>query len=174
MKIEEQNDALKRKNKVALERYQFAISCIGEPVRTVLDIGCGFGYGSHLMRKAGHVVMGIDNSSEAIEYAEEHYPGAYFVKDIEGDKSFYSGFDFAVCLETLCHLVDPIAFLNSIPVPELIVSAPIDPDPNDGYFYRLHNLSEEQFKNMLADTGWAPIKEFRQKRYLVIHANKYD
>jgi len=174
MKHREQNDALKEGNKIAVQRYQFAIKCLGELPKLVVDISCGFGYGSYLIREAGHNVIGIDNSQAAIDYARENYPGNYFVWDVE--KIELSPFDVGVCLEALSHFKDPEAFINKLKVKELLISAPIDPDPNDGYFFRRHNLSERQFKDMLKD--WKIVDEFWQKtkhnKYLTIYARKYD
>jgi SAM-dependent methyltransferase len=170
MKIEEQNDALKRNIKVALERYQFTIECLKEK-KMVIDLGCGFGYGCYLLRKAGHEVIGVDISEKAIEYARANYPGIYFVFDLEKEKlPNLHKFDVGVCLEVLCHLKDPQKFIDSLPFDELIISAPIDPNPRDGYFYRLHSLSELQFKELLKD--WKILKEFRQKKYLTVYCKK--
>ena len=65
-----------------MERYRFALSNIKNK-SIVLDFGCGTGYGSQMMRDAGHHVTGIDISDEAITYAKEHYPlGIYVQADI--------------------------------------------------------------------------------------------
>ena len=168
MPHEEQNDALKQNNKIAIERYKFAIKCLGNEKKVVADVACGMGYGSHLLRQAGHDVIGIDKSDEAIDYARVNYPGNYFVWDIEMKCSF--NVDVIVCLETLCHIQDPQKFIDELEVKELIVSAPINPNPNDGYKYRLHNLSEAQFRDILKE--WEILSEFRQKKYLTLYCKK--
>lgn len=166
--IEEQNDALQRKNKIALERYRFAIECLGTYPKKVVDLGCGMGYGAHMLREAGHTVVGIDKSKEAIAYAKKNYPGRYMVGDLEN--AMVDGFDAGVCLEMLCHMEEPEKFIYRIGMKELVVSAPIDPNPDDGYFYRLHNLSETEFKNMFI--GYKIVRELRQKKYLALHLIK--
>jgi len=164
----ERNDALKINNKIAVERYKFAIQCLDD-LMIIADLGCGMGYGTYLLKNVGHVVCGYDNSKEAIEYATKNYSGLYNVVDIEKHK--IRGFDAIVCLETLCHLKDPKAFVDSLDKEsEVIISAPIDPDPNDGYKFRRHNMSEKQFKGLFK--GWKIIKEFRQKNYLTIYIKK--
>lgn len=71
----------------------------------------------------------------------------------------------------MCHLKDPKSFIdNKIKAKELIISAPINPNPNDGYTYRLHNLSEQQFKDLFKD--WCIIKEYRQRGYLILFLRK--
>ena len=54
-----------------LKRYDFAVRyCDG---KRVLDIGCGVGYGSlHLANKAT-MVIGVDNATEAVQYAQKNY-----------------------------------------------------------------------------------------------------
>ncbi len=163
----ERNDALKEKNSKALQRYQFAIECLGKG-KEIVDYGCGLGYGCHMLREAGNNVVGFDKSEEAIAYANKKYPGTYSVMDIEEQKIY--GFEIGVCLEVLCHLKNPQKFIDNLEVKELVISAPISPNPLDGYVYRLHNLSELQFKNMFKN--WKIIKEFRQKRYLVLYVKK--
>lgn len=167
MKIEEQNDALKRNNRVALRRYEFAIKCLGKN-KEIADIGCGMGYGSYMLRKAGNYVVGFDKSEEAIDYANENYKGVYTIMDIEETKIY--GFDIGVCLECLCHLKSPQKFIDNLEVKELVISAAIDPKKNDGYIYRLWNLSEKQFKDLFK--GWKIIDELRQKKYLTIYIKK--
>lgn len=165
--IEERNDALKRKNRVAVERYEFAVDCLGTG-KSIVDLGSGMGYGSYLLSLAGNSVVGIEKSIEAVEYAKVNYTGDFIVDDLENMK--LGDFDAGVCLEVLCHLVDPQKFIDKLKFNELVISAPIDPDPNDGYYYRLHNLSEQRFKDMFKD--WSIVNEFKQKKYLTLHCKK--
>ena len=171
MPHEEQNDALKRNNKIAIERYKFAIECFKEHKKVIADLGCGMGYGTQLLKDAGHIVEGFDNNEDAIEYARKNYPGVYNIEDLE-EKPFYN-FDAGVCLEALCHLKDPKKFIDNNNIKEMVVSAPIDPNPDDGYFYRLHNFSEKQFKNLFKD--WEIVNEKWQgnkQKYLIIHIKR--
>ena len=170
MPHEEQNDALKRNNKVAVDRYRFAVECLSDRPRIIADFGCGMGYGTYLLLEGGHDVTGMDNSKDAIHYAQQNYSCLYDTVDIENIDLSGAIYNTVVCLETLCHLKKPQEFIDKLTIKELIISAPIDPDPNDGYIYRLHNLSEKQFKDMLKD--WEIINEFRQKKYLTIYAKK--
>jgi SAM-dependent methyltransferase len=168
MRHEQCNDALLRNNRIAVARYKFAIECLGSG-KKIVDLACGMGYGSHLLRAAGNEVVGFDYLAEAIDYAREHYPGKYAVVNLE-EEIIRDDFDAGVCLEVICHLHDPQKFIDNLKMKELVISAPIDPDPKDGYFYRLHHLSEDQFKNMFKD--WNIVKEFRQKKYLALHLIK--
>ena len=62
-----------------IDRYEFACRFVNG--KKVLDIACGTGYGSALLKKAGaKEVLGIDISEEAIDYAKKHFadPGVEF------------------------------------------------------------------------------------------------
>ena len=167
----ERNDAIKQNNNIAIQRYQFAADCIGG-TRNVLEIGCGLGYGSSILKGLFNTVTGIDKSTEAIEYAKANYPMAeYKVVDVENDEFDYFAFDVAIFFETLCHLKNPQKFIDKIKTKELVISAPRDRNPNDGYKWRLHNLSEQQFRDMLKD--WDILRELNQKdKYLVLYCKK--
>jgi len=169
MRHEEQNDALVRKNRIALERYKFAIDCLKNRIRYIIDSGCGMGYGVNLLKREGHHVLGVDHSKQALSYARNNYNSFYCQWNLE-TINLPKDFDTVVCLEVLCHLKEPQKFIDRIENKELIISAPIDPSPNDGYIYRLHNLSEVDFRNLLKN--WRIIKEFRQKNYLTIYCEK--
>lgn len=49
-----------------------------QPGETILDLGCGTGYLTHLISESGSKVIGIDNSNEMIEKAKHQYPGIDF------------------------------------------------------------------------------------------------
>jgi SAM-dependent methyltransferase len=96
-------------------RYVFASQFV--PGKRVLDIACGLGYGAKLLRDAGasHVVA-IDNSEEAITYAETHYGDEqidYYCADAHSVASVVTGvFDVVVSFETIEHLARPSEFLG--------------------------------------------------------------
>ena len=168
----QQNDALKDKNSIALQRYEFAIECLKDSdIKEVIDLGCGMGYGTYMLGH-NHNVLGVDFCQKAIDYANKNYPGNYRVEDLE-DPEAHTIFeaDAVVCLEVLCQLKDPKNFISRIKAKELVISAPIDPDPNDGYKYRL-NISARRFRRWMKVNGWEIINELKQKKYLTIHARK--
>jgi len=171
MAIEERNDALKRGAKIPLARYEFADRVLPKDI-LVGDIGCGTGYGRTILEN-GRDVVGLDKP-KVVEQARIDYPGEYLEIDLD-DKDIASyEFAAAVCLETLLHLKEPEKFLSKLECKHLVISAPIDTDPDDGYIYRLHNVSEDQFKKMLIgkwiikDELWQHCGE--KENYLVIYA----
>lgn len=97
-------------------RYFFASTVIRDSViPNVLDVACGVGYGAKIMTDVGAVVLAIDISSEAIEYANEWYIGPeYMVADAYdkpwGDRTF----DHITCFEFIEHLEEPRPLLKSL------------------------------------------------------------
>ncbi|OGH16742.1 MAG: hypothetical protein A3C30_00160 [Candidatus Levybacteria bacterium RIFCSPHIGHO2_02_FULL_40_18] len=95
----------------ALARYIFAEKLIKKGSR-VADIGCGTGYGTSVLAKKGEVV-GIDNSREAISFAERHYQDTDFLVADATKLPFKNGeFDIACSFEVIEHLKNPKHFLS--------------------------------------------------------------
>lgn len=94
-----------------VRRYRMAADLfIKRGCKSVVDVGCGCGYGSRIMHGAGMRVVGVDNSVEAVQYATEHYPGPAFATEIaDGDV-----FDAATCFDVLEHVADPVTFARNI------------------------------------------------------------
>lgn len=59
----------KRLSLEILSQYNFS---------TVLDIGCGKGTFTHLLKKENNVVLGVDGSATAVERAKQSYPDIEF------------------------------------------------------------------------------------------------
>ena len=90
-----------------LKVYQFAEQFVKG--KTVLDVGCGTGYGSYYLRTHGaQSVFGIDYSEEAVAYAVGHYPEVTF-QQMDAQRISYpnKSFDVVISSENLEHLPDP-------------------------------------------------------------------
>jgi SAM-dependent methyltransferase len=96
-----------------LARYEFAARMVGG--RSVLDVACGSGYGSALLKGSGAArVVGLDVSEEAVAYARRRFemPGVEFVKGSAERIHLNGPFDVIVSFETIEHLHHPEAFLE--------------------------------------------------------------
>jgi 2-polyprenyl-3-methyl-5-hydroxy-6-metoxy-1,4-benzoquinol methylase len=96
-------------------RYLFASQFISS--KTVLDAACGSGYGSAILSESGATkVVGIDNSSEAIEYCEKNYKNENleFKKTNCEEITLDTTFDVVVSFETIEHLKNQDNFLTEV------------------------------------------------------------
>jgi SAM-dependent methyltransferase len=98
-----------------LKRYVFAEPwCHG---RDVLDLACGVGYGSAHLATSARRVVGVDVSSEAIDYARTRYAAPnveYVVADATALPFEAGSFDTVCSFETLEHLIDREAYLAEV------------------------------------------------------------
>jgi 2-polyprenyl-3-methyl-5-hydroxy-6-metoxy-1,4-benzoquinol methylase len=82
----------------------------------VLDVGCGNGSNSLPLASLGHYLVGIDISSESIEYAQRRNPfsNARFMVHNLMEQPLSEKFDFVICSEVLEHLTDPEPLVRAI------------------------------------------------------------
>lgn len=152
-------------------RYEWIAAHI-PPKCKVLDIACGIGYGSNIMSKAGHEVVGMDIDAEAIDYARKHYshPRARFARQ-DASQVFVADdnnlFDVAVSLETIEHIKDPRPLLKSLrnAAPRLIASVPNEDEfPHGGNVaFHFRHYTQGQFIALLNECGWGVTEWFCQQ-----------
>jgi 2-polyprenyl-3-methyl-5-hydroxy-6-metoxy-1,4-benzoquinol methylase len=84
----------------------------------VVDIGCGTGWTSYFLARAGYRTVGVDLSKDAIEaaqtkFAEELSNLEYINGDFEKLPSKLSDFEVALFIDSLHHADNPLAALQS-------------------------------------------------------------
>src|SRR5258708_7002533 len=88
-----------------LARYLFASQiCLG---KRVLDVGCGVGYGAHLLARRGATqVTAFDISEDAVQHALKFYahPRIEYLVTSAEDFSMSGPFDVVTCFELIEHL----------------------------------------------------------------------
>ncbi len=141
-------------------RYAMARSLVQG--RCVLDVACGEGYGSWLLKEWGaSEVIGLDVSAEAIECARRNFARAdvHFVLGPTSspfDALEAKAFDLIVCLETLEHVADPLRFLHQLKASlnqdgVILMSCPNDhattrPEESNPFHLRKYTLQEFQLE----------------------------
>ena len=144
---------------IHLARYLLAKkACFG---KRVLDVACGEGYGSRLLKDWGAVTVdGVDISESAIFHAREnfkdedihfHCSSVENLSEVCGDKQY----DLIISLETIEHLHNPENFLVDLkklltPNGCLILSCPNDwwyfPSEHEKNPYHCRKYSFEEFR----------------------------
>ncbi len=154
-----------------LERYQWAIEGCGGA--TVLDFGCGVGYGSFLLSHVAEEVVGFDVSADALKWAREYAAKAE-------NLSFTSErpdrrFDRVVCFECIEHVPDADEVLDWIAAHldgQLYISTPIISERSGKNKFHLREFTQQEFEEMLGrrfvmeerrhqDTPFGPVMLFR-------------
>ncbi len=156
-----------RLSKIRLDhvaRYEFAASRLKG--KKVLDLACGCGYGSWILKQAGNEVTGVDIEPEAIRYAKANYQGPSYLCQ-KGEETA-GHWDALVSFETLEHLDRPEDVL-SIQAPLVIASVPNEERfqfdaklfSGDKYPHKRH-YTPSQFEKLLNDAGFKVREKFCQ------------
>jgi SAM-dependent methyltransferase len=87
----------------------------GKSKLKILELGCGYGYLTYAMQKAGNQSFGIDLSQRAINFAKEKFGDYFDAISIEDFiKSCSEKYDFIVATEVVEHLFDVPDFLEKL------------------------------------------------------------
>ncbi|MBE0676899.1 MAG: class I SAM-dependent methyltransferase, partial [Bacteroidales bacterium] len=81
----------------------------------ILEIGCGVGYFTYALRKAGYQVTGLDISQSAVSRAVELFGDYYLCGDINDCSILKKGsYNVVIMTEVLEHIDNPIVLLESV------------------------------------------------------------
>lgn len=141
-------------------RYEWVAARLA-PDSSVIDAGCGVGYGSAILAGVCAEVFAFDNDHDALRYAEANYsrPNITYGSDNAEVASFAAGsvFSAAVAFEIVEHLADPRPLLKALSecAPILYASAPNEKVfPFKNYKFHHRHYTTEQFEALLNECGW--------------------
>ncbi|MBA7692917.1 Ubiquinone biosynthesis O-methyltransferase [subsurface metagenome] len=122
---------------------------VSPPHITILDLGCGVGYGCAILSSLRNCsILGIDMFPEAIQYASEHYqrPNVqYRVADILEFVGDMNEYDYIVSSHVLEHIQDGYSILPKLKFrKKLIISTPYDEAPGNPH-HALFYLKEDVY-----------------------------
>jgi SAM-dependent methyltransferase len=155
-----------------LARYRWATQAAAG--RSVLDAGCGTGYGARLLAEAGAAeVIGVDLAAGVLETMAPSMPDA--VTLVAGDLRALDypddRFDLIVCFEVIEHFMDPLTVLDELarvltPAGVLLISS-----PNRGVFpagnpHHLHEFQPQELRAAL-QARLSNVRLVRQHDYLL-------
>jgi 2-polyprenyl-3-methyl-5-hydroxy-6-metoxy-1,4-benzoquinol methylase len=165
-----------------VQRYEYAIK---DAKGTILDLGCGLGYGSEMLYRFHKSIVSLDISGPALSNAKKIYLGPMYIK---ADAQFLpfadESFDSVVALEIIEHLDNGLGSLREInrvlrDDGILIVSTPNtahlrnrldslirrkEPPNRPVNPYHKHEYSSKEFERLLKSARFA----IRQKRGQII------
>ncbi len=129
--------------------------------RRVLDIACGVGYGSKMLKLAGATsVVGVDLSPETLVYAREKHqaPGLQYICANAETFNWHESFDLIVSFETLEHLPNPDLFIERMsqllaPGGYFLLSVPLG-ETRHLDAYHLHAFSEKDVHHLFEQAGF--------------------
>lgn len=143
-----------------VERYKWAARFIERAgFSTVLDIGCGVGYGSWLMAQPGVSVTGIDVDPVAIAYARDHWghPAVrYMVKDAAEFGAATPG--VAVAFEVLEHSPAVLSLIRRLNARVLLGSVPnevvVPYRAGKSHPDHYRHFTRDELRDALLAAGW--------------------
>jgi SAM-dependent methyltransferase len=153
-----------------IKRYQKAAEIMGMG-KSVLDAGCGFGYGTFILGGLSSGVVGVDVSPEAISYARNNYRLSnieFCQKDLTCvDCSLFGKFDAITCFEVLEHISNPYAALENFKGAlkddgQLIISVPNGKNAPDNNSHHLMDYSPRDLEDLLGQNGFNVKQKFGQ------------
>jgi 2-polyprenyl-3-methyl-5-hydroxy-6-metoxy-1,4-benzoquinol methylase len=80
----------------------------------ICEVGCGQGYLTYALTRAGYDSIGVDISSEAIDLARRRYGNHYFCGNIEQFVKSNDRLNVILATELIEHLESPVVFARSM------------------------------------------------------------
>lgn len=142
--------------------------------RRVLDAGCGVGYGSAMLAKAGALeVIGVDLAADVVEDAAANYQLTNLVFAAENvEELAYEGrrFDLVVCFEVIEHLVNRDRALDEFrrvlaPDGLLVLSSPNRDTYPPGNPHHIHEYLPEELRSEL-QVRFSEVQLHRQHTWI--------
>jgi ubiquinone/menaquinone biosynthesis C-methylase UbiE len=141
--------------------------------RTVLDAGCGLGYGTAIMARAGALAAyGVDIDVDAIMRAHEQFSdeAGFGGGDLLALPFPRDAFDLVVCFEALEHVADPERALDELhrvlrSEGVLVVSSPNRGVYPSGNPFHLHEYTSEELEETL-NKRFDNVRVMRQSVHL--------
>lgn len=97
------------------KRTACVVEALGEEFfkgKTLLEVGCGYGYAGELFERMGAKVSSLDVRPEHIDVVRKRYPGReLFVSDLNTD-NIHGHYDIVLAFGLLYHLENPTSFLK--------------------------------------------------------------
>lgn len=125
--------------------------------KRVLDIACGFGYGTKIISSKASLVFGVDSDESVIKSCKTYQKGEnieYYVGDATKLDFDNKSFDCIVSFETIEHIIEYNDFLREVkrlltPDGIFIVSTPNYSGELIKNNYHVSDFTENEFKDLM-------------------------
>jgi len=138
------------------EAYKFVLPYL-EDGKTLLDVGCGMGWGSALIKKhkPKMKITGIDISEEAIKFCRENHKKIRFLQFDFAKESWDDDsprdYDYIIILEIMEHLEYPMRsfyfFSRAFLLQRIFISVPYRPEGKDSESTHINIFDWADFPN---------------------------
>ena len=139
--------------------------------KTVMDVGCGVGYGAYIMAAVAKLVYAIDDSEEAIDHGRKFFDKDniyYFPADfmnyperMHNKEGYKVTYDVIVAFEFIEHVQDTDALFAKFEAyqPEkFIISSPHIKCPIGANKFHHRHYGMDQLINRFWDIGYKPLR----------------
>ena len=157
-----------------IERYVFACRVFRNA--RVLDFGCGVGFGSEMLARAGNQVVAVDASVPTVILAMRRR-----LYEFSWDRlNFFTTnvpdavYDGCVALEVIEHLEDPADFIATVPAKHLVASVPVRSTKCTNMHHK-HDFTVESFRALVEtrfsiQSWWVQMEPFHNEpSIMVVH-----
>jgi len=124
---------------------------------TVLDLGCGCGYGSYILAHKAKKVMGTDNRKEIIEYGNQYYQQENLELVVSNIEDLHEQYDVVVALEFIEHVEnvnEVFEKFKEVTKRTVIISTPHINAVNNNPFHFKH-FTEQEIEEGFKKIGFA-------------------
>lgn len=151
------------------ERMLWVIDKMEErDIKTVIDVGCAYGWHAKLLQEKGYDVAGCDFSEHAIIKAKEIYPSIPFFK--ESAEKVKGNYDAVICLAVLNMVEDDIIAYNNIA--KLAKWGYYSFQTYSDHILHTRHYNEDSVKKLIGDSG--EITNMEEIRDFIMVEVKYD
>jgi len=143
-----------------------------EPDDTVVDAGCGLGYGTAIISQVCRLVYGFDHSEGAIKYARAQHRkvnNRFDIVNLEDPRFVIPSCDVVVCIEILEHLRRPDIFAKRImEVARRLIffTVPLDEEPGANPHHK-HTFSQAEAEKLFLHLQWKFFHSLRQGNHFI-------
>ncbi len=153
----DRNEFVRHRNRYRFFRNVIAKDCRssflsreGQSRVTVLDLGCGVGYGCEIMSSLPNsLILGVDISPESIQYASSHYSEPnirYRVAEIFKFVDGMQEYDYIVCCHVLEHILDGFSILPKLKFRrKALIATPYGEPPGSNRHHCISNITEDRY-----------------------------